>query len=115
VGIVVGSGALVASTDEGCTAEELNWKLEDGSSTGAEIDDDRRSTLVGPGTGREGSSIGTGTEDERGTLDGSGISVDDVGNAAAVEGRDSATGSTMGSDVGNGTLDVRIEVVDGSA
>jgi hypothetical protein len=62
--------------------------------------------LVDLETGREGSLVGTGTEDERGTFDVSGNSVDDVGNAAAVERCDSATGSTMGSDVGNGALGV---------
>jgi hypothetical protein len=141
LGIVVGSGALIAIVDEGRTAEELGLRvedgsstgtamdgdgrgalvgfgtsredslieagIEDGSSTGTTMDGDGRGALVGLGTGRDDSLIGDGMGDEIGTLKESGISVDDnVGNGAVVEGCGSAPGTTMGSDVGNGALDI---------
>lgn len=122
LGIVVGSGALTTLVDEGRTAEELGSRVEDGSSTGTAMDGDGRGALVGLGTGREDSLIEDGMEDETETLEKSGISVDvNVGNRAVVEGRGSASGTTMGSDVGNGALEigigsvVGIAVVDGAA
>jgi hypothetical protein len=113
LGIVVGSGALIAIVDEGRTAEELGLRVEDGSSTGAAMDGDGRGALVGFGTSREDSLIEAGIEDGsstgaamdgdgRGALVGLGTSREDSLIEAGIE-DGSSIGTTMDGD-GRGAL-----------